>query len=266
MTNQLKRVNCSLFLDPVNSDADRYAVSIMQRWVEERKQLVENPSAGKALHENLHKHKDIYLSGLFLHLLSPALTRQLATVLSPSNVTMATLGQKLEMCGLVLPNKGQDAATSTARSADVEQELVQLRQTMMSQLAEVSDQVSATAQVQAETLTDAMAQLQQQAPASATAELDPAALEQALTSMKGHLVAELSEQIRKDMAAQLKAQSQAAEIAELKALLSAQNQLIRAMQHSGVAAPAVAATPAEPEMNLSEQIANVRKIKKKGLF
>ncbi|PSW12169.1 hypothetical protein C9I98_23555 [Photobacterium sanctipauli] len=259
MTNQLKRVNCSLFLDPVNSPADRYAVGIMQRWVEERKELVSNPSAGTALHRNLHMHKDIYLSGLFLHLLSPALTSQLAEVLSESNVNTAMLAQKLKQCGLVLPS---EAAAEPVQPAPLElsPQILELTSDLKSELAAVKQEVQhgvgqMMSQVELQAQAERQAQADAQAQAQQPAALDPALLQETLASLKA------------DIAAELKQQSQAAEIAELKAMISAQSQLIRSLQHNqSQAANTAPAKDKAPEVNLSEQIASVQKIKKKGLF
>ncbi|MGF1726647.1 hypothetical protein [Photobacterium nomapromontoriensis] len=241
MTNQLKRVNCSLFLDPVNSEADRYAVSIMQRWVEERRLLVETPSAGKELHHNLHRHKDIYLSGLFLHLLSPALTSQLSGVLSEQNVHMETLAQKLKMCGLVLPE--QAAIATTESPTGLSDELARFQQSLSTQLDSLHHAVAKPADDN-----------------GSVAESVQTELADFKTALKAELVTQL--------ASEMKAHSQAAEIAELKALISAQSQMIRALQHSGVTATSSADSVAEQEAgpNLSEQIASIRKVKKKGLF
>ncbi|WP_299019623.1 hypothetical protein [uncultured Photobacterium sp.] len=103
MSSQLKRVNYSIYLNPVNSLSDRYAVAIMQKWVNERKDMLDNPEAGMDLHNSLHMHKNIYLSGMFLHLLSPALAAGLSSCLGDDTIKMATLKQHLDACGLVVP-------------------------------------------------------------------------------------------------------------------------------------------------------------------
>ena len=296
MTNQLKRVNCSLFLDPVNSDADRYAVGIMQRWVEERRQLVETPSAGKELHHNLHRHKDIYLSGLFLHLLSPALTSQLSATLSENTIHMETLAQKLKMCGLVLPNPEADAASAQALQAQQHQqemlreELARFQQSMASQLnglqQTLTTSIAASMDASMEAIEASAAAVAQSGAQSVEADDQGEALAAALAAFKADLGNELGQALRggltgditeavvspliRELQAQHQAhsQSQAAEIADLKALISAQSQMIRALQHSGVKASVTAEPAAAPasEPNLSEQIASIRKVKKKGLF
>lgn len=243
MTNQLKRVNCSLFLDPVNSEADRYAVSIMQRWVEERRLLVETPSAGKELHHNLHRHKDIYLSGLFLHILSPALTSQLSAVLSEQSIHMDTLAKKLKMCGLVLPGQATTAVAAESQTG-LSDELARFQQSVSTQLDSLHSAVTKPAD--------------DNGAAAAN-------VQEGLAEFKAELKAELVAQL----ASEMKAQSQAAEIAELKALITAQSQMIRALQHNGGVKAGASAEPAAEQdsgPNLSEQIASIRKVKKKGLF
>lgn len=296
MTNQLKRVNCSLFLDPVNSDADRYAVGIMQRWVEERRQLVETPSAGKELHHNLHRHKDIYLSGLFLHLLSPALTSQLSATLSENTIHMETLAQKLKMCGLVLPNPEADAASAQALQAQQHQqemlreELARFQQSMASQLSglqqTLTTSIAASMDASMEAIEASAAAVAQSGAQSVEPDDQGEALAATLAAFKADLGNELGQALRGGLTAditeavvsplirelqaqhQAHSQSQAAEIADLKALISAQSQMIRALQHSGVKASVTAEPAAVPasEPNLSEQIASIRKVKKKGLF
>ncbi|MCG7584068.1 hypothetical protein [Photobacterium sp. OFAV2-7] len=103
MSSKLKRVNYSIYLNPVNSLSDRYAVGIMQKWVNERKDMLDNPDDGLNLHNSLHMHKNIYLSGMFLHLLSPTLSAGLANSLGDDSIKMATLKQQLDACGLVVP-------------------------------------------------------------------------------------------------------------------------------------------------------------------
>lgn len=299
MTNQLKRVNCSLFLDPVNSDADRYAVGIMQRWVEERRQLVETPSAGKELHHNLHRHKDIYLSGLFLHLLSPALTSQLSATLSENTIHMETLAQKLKMCGLVLPNPEADAASAQALQAQqaqqhqqelLREELARFQQSMASQLnglqQTLTTSIAASMDASMEAIEASAAAIAQSGAPSVESDDQGETLAATLAAFKADLGNELGQELRGGLTAditeavvsplirelqvqhQAHSQSQAAEIADLKALISAQSQMIRALQHSGVKANVTAEPAAVPasEPNLSEQIASMRKVKKKGLF
>ncbi len=103
MSSKLKRVNYSIYLNPVNSLSDRYAVGIMQKWVNERKDMLDNPDDGLNLHNSLHMHKNIYLSGMFLHLLSPTLSAGLASSLGDDSIKMATLKQHFDACGLVIP-------------------------------------------------------------------------------------------------------------------------------------------------------------------
>lgn len=103
MSSKLKRVNYSIYLNPVNSLSDRYAVGIMQKWVNERKDMLDNPDDGLNLHNSLHMHKNIYLSGMFLHLLSPTLSAGLANSLGDDSIKMATLKQQFDACGLVIP-------------------------------------------------------------------------------------------------------------------------------------------------------------------
>ncbi len=69
--------------------------------------------------------------------------------------------------------------------------------------------------------------------------------------------------MQQNLAAEIKAHSQRREIAELKALLKTQNQLIKSLSN-GQPLPEI--EKSEPELDLSEQIASIQKVKKKGIF
>jgi len=230
-SNQLKRVNYSIYLDPVNSNADRYAVGVMQGWAKDRKEMMSDPSAGVALHYSLHMHKNIYLAGMFLYLLSPALSNALAGSLTEERIKIDTLEQQLENCGLALPStKSSLPAFDTHALIDELKAAVNMKPLMdeIQQLkAGLIESNTETAAVQ-----------------NGLSESDIATLQQ-------------------NLAAEIKAHSQHREIAELKALLKTQNQLIKSLSN-GQPLPEI--EKSEPELDLSEQIASIQKVKKKGIF
>lgn len=229
--SQLKRVNYSIYLDPVNSNSDRYAVGVMQNWAKERKEMMSDPSAGVALHYSLHMHKNIYLAGMFLYLLSPALSNGLAGSLTDESLNMETLKQKLENCGLALPS-----SESASPALDTHALIDELKAAVnMKSLMDEIQQIKAGL-IESNTETAAVQ--------DGLSESDIATLQQ-------------------NLAAEVKAHSQHREIAELKALLKTQNQLIKSLSN-GQPLPEV--EKPEPELDLSEQIANIQKVKKKGIF
>ncbi|PSW03548.1 hypothetical protein [Photobacterium lipolyticum] len=271
--SQLKRVNYSIYLDPVNSNSDRYAVGVMQNWAKERREMMSDPSAGVALHYSLHMHKNIYLSGMFLYLLSPAMSNGLAGSLSEDNIKMETLKQQLENCGLALPSSesaspaiDMHALISEMKAAVDMQPLLSEIQQLKAELADLKATEPAVPAVDTEALVGEL-----------RAESDISPLIAEIQQLKKELLESkdvaaesqnaLSESdlatLQHNLSAEMKAHSQHREIAELKALLKAQNKLIKALSN-GQPLPEI--EDPEPEMNLSQQIASIQKVKKKGIF
>ena len=68
MSSQLKRMTFSIFMDPGALESDRYAAGILQSWYQRARKIqddVEEFDFSKS-----RFHKDIYLSGMFLYVLS----------------------------------------------------------------------------------------------------------------------------------------------------------------------------------------------------
>jgi len=332
-SSQLKRVNYSIYLNPVNSLSDRYAVGIMQKWVNERKDMLDNPDAGLDLHNSLHMHKNIYLSGMFLHLISPALSAGLATSLGDDSIKMATLKQHFDACGLVIPmapsqtpdisrqdidaikaavdmtplfneiqslrddlrqasednlrhvsqsserenelllsqQKTQQELAETQRTLvrlggesserenelllgqqKTQQELVETRQTLISLCSELAESVSSGAGQPADDATT---------PEVIAPEVTaPEATEPGITPVTPDMT-----ELQQALTEEIRANNQKREIAELKALIKAQSQLIKSLS----LAPATDAAKdpsSEDEPDLTTTIANMQKVKKKGLW
>jgi hypothetical protein len=96
MDSTLKKVSYSVFLDPTQNESDYFAYKIMQKWAKQQKQFAQDPSAAVQLHNQIHIHKDIYLSGLYLHQLKPELAKALASGLSKDTINNKTLNSLLE--------------------------------------------------------------------------------------------------------------------------------------------------------------------------
>lgn len=333
MSSQLKRVNYSIYLNPVNSLSDRYAVGVMQKWVNERKSMLDNPDAGMDLHNSLHMHKNIYLSGMFLHLLSPALSAGLSTCLGDDTIKMATLKQQLDACGLVVPMaSGQPSDISrqdieaiksavnmtplfteiqslrddlryaseenlrhVTESAEREkelllsqqktqQELTETRQALMTLSSESSEREQALLQNQQETqqelaetrqtlvnlcteLAESVSSIEiPSAAATPTAPEAPVVPEMPVVTEPSSEAAlpDFSE-LQETLTDEIRATNHKREIAELKALIKAQSELIKKLSVAPLAG-APAEKPAEEEQDLTETIANMQKVKKKGLW
>lgn len=312
MSSQLKRVNYSIYLDLVKSQSDRFAVGVMQKWVDERKQLVENPSDAAALHSSLHMHKTIYLAGMYMYLLSPVLSQGLVDNLGKDTVDIPTLRRQLEICGFQLDGAESsdisgmleqlqgavDLSSVNQGLAQLQQSVVQLGQAQCEDQARRENQASSE-ECTAETdlseaslmaVTQAM-QAQFRPLHSQLMEVEARLSGQDCTSTeKAEIIRAMSEQQAialdqqtqqlEEIKALLEAQKQASalasaqaenaekvsqEMAELKAMLKAQTQMIRNLSLNAPAAEPKA-TPQDNEADLSQRIANVQKIKKKGLF
>ncbi|WP_394245446.1 hypothetical protein [Vibrio astriarenae] len=96
MDSALKKVSYSVFLDPTQNESDYFAYKIMQRWAQQQKQFAQDPKAAVQLHNQIHVHKDIYLSGLYLHQLKPELAKALASGLTQDTINNQTLTAMLE--------------------------------------------------------------------------------------------------------------------------------------------------------------------------
>ncbi|MGF1691440.1 hypothetical protein [Photobacterium kagoshimensis] len=306
MSSQLKRVNYSIYLDLVKSQSDRFAVGVMQKWVDERKQLVENPSDAAALHSSLHMHKTIYLAGMYMYLLSPALSQGLVDNLGKDTVDIPTLRRQLEICGFQL-----DTAASTDISgmldqikgavdfSSVNQGLAELQQSVMhlSHLerdaqAESAEQtaeadlseaslmaVTQAMQVQFQPLQAQLMEVEGRLSGQDSTSTEKAEIIRAMAEQQAIALEQQNQQLA-EIKALLEAQRQASELAaaqaasaekaaqemtELKAMLKAQTQMIRNLSLNAPAAELKAA-PQDNEPDLSQRIASVQKIKKKGLF
>ncbi|WP_087017112.1 hypothetical protein [Thaumasiovibrio subtropicus] len=99
MASRLKRISYSIFLDPLNNPSDLYASQIMHQWAKARQAPSSNQSTLEK-HNAIHVHKQVYLSGLFLHLLSPEMTQRLSLQLTEEQITPDTLFNTLEGAGL----------------------------------------------------------------------------------------------------------------------------------------------------------------------
>ncbi|MCG6215879.1 hypothetical protein [Vibrio furnissii] len=91
MSNRFKRVSFALYLDPKQSSADNFAFNTMLGWSKKRQELAADATAAMELHQLVHIHKHIYLSGLYLHSLKPELAMSLASALSTESINTQSL-------------------------------------------------------------------------------------------------------------------------------------------------------------------------------
>lgn len=262
MSNQHKRVNFSIFLDPINSKSDRYAYSLLGKWVKERKALATDPMAAAKLHHRVHMHKDIYLAGVYLYLLSPHLCEQLTASLSEETVNLETLKHHLSECGFHADNKSAssletqclDTLKALFDPALLQQELEDIK----AQLADLSKsgQCLSPNEVSVPGLEEALTKLRGMSDKLLPAMRGMDEMLTGLHSMKKELVAEIH---------QLSLQQ---DIAQLKSMLTQQNALLRNISSGKVSVSKMDSDEdvAPSGEALTKKVALVKKLKSKGVF
>lgn len=131
-SGQTKRVNLTLHLNPGDSLADLRTVRQLQQWYDSLK-----PADGKrddATMEIRRFHRNNYLAGLQLQLLSPKLCQHIAESMGREALTLAELVGELIRCEL-LP-EGTPTGTP-ARDEFSKQQLAQLEQMLRTTLPEL---------------------------------------------------------------------------------------------------------------------------------
>ncbi len=91
MNKRFKRVSLAIYLDPLQSIPDSFAYNTFIGWSKKRKELAADATAAMELHQLVHIHKDIYMSGMFLHCLKPELATSFAAALSNDAITEESL-------------------------------------------------------------------------------------------------------------------------------------------------------------------------------
>ncbi|WP_417350177.1 hypothetical protein [Ferrimonas sp.] len=97
------RIRCSFTLEPEQHQSHNHAVERLRQW-QQREKSLESDSQVQLARRNAF-HRDLYLSGLFLHQLSPQLTAQLSARLGEPNPD-AALQQCLSNAGLLQSGEG----------------------------------------------------------------------------------------------------------------------------------------------------------------
>jgi len=113
-----KRLSLLLNLNPTISEADRYAIGVLQRWYRQAKRSHADPADLEASVKGFHR--DIYLAGLFLHQLNAGFSRQVANALTEQQVSLPTLLHLLNSSGFAVSEK------ACAPSEFSHQQLIQL--------------------------------------------------------------------------------------------------------------------------------------------
>lgn len=126
MRSRFKKVSLALYLDPTQSAADHHAYQTMLGWANRRKTLAVDSAAAIELHQLVHIHKDIYLSGLYLHDLKPELVKSVAAALSADSVNSDALLAILKAHHIIEAPSADKQTPATAQLGAIEQQLAGL--------------------------------------------------------------------------------------------------------------------------------------------
>lgn len=122
---QIRRVNLSLHLTPTQSRADLRAMQQLQKW----HQSVDNAASIDDTNMEIRTfHRNVYLAGLQLHLMDPALCRHVAESLGREELTLA------ELLGELMPSEAEDSsAEHLAQLQKIHAEIAALKPLMEQQ-------------------------------------------------------------------------------------------------------------------------------------
>ncbi|MGF1720360.1 hypothetical protein L4D20_10025 [Vibrio kyushuensis] len=245
MSDRLKRISYSIHLDPLNNPADLYASKVLHQLADKQKKLCSDSieDSGLALHEAKNVHKNIYLSGLFLHLLNPELSQHLSAQLTEQQITGFTLEKTLQGLGYNLSN--QDLESHDALNAERFETLATtICNRVAKEAALTREHVASIPESSTKGNVDNISNIDSD-------------IIMATKGQNDHLI---------DMV-----NAQAKELTELKKMASDQHQLISSLTKSissGQTQNLKKTVEEEsfPVIDLNERLAHVQRVKKKGLF
>ncbi|WP_241658110.1 hypothetical protein [Aeromonas sobria] len=252
MSSQLKRMTFSIYMDPGALESDRYAVGVLQNWYQRARKIQD--SSEEFDFSRSRFHKDIYLSGMFMYVLAPNLCKAIANALGPEQVSMTTLRHAFASCGFNLGEVAGDAQPAADAMIDE----------IVARLAPQLGQRDTTSLVD-----EIVSRLGEQQPAEMWDELRqglPAALDhdQLAEAIAGKLPLTGAEQDLAPLASSIQLLSR--QLEEQSRLIREQHRLIQRLASAPARQNAVG-TEAEPLIeDLSSQVANMKKVKAKGIF
>lgn len=238
MSDRLKRISYSILLDPLNIPADRFASKVLHEWADKITSLASSAESSLEIHDAKAIHKQVYLSGMFLHLLNPELSSRLSIQLTDEQITVETLLAALESLGLHDSTASQTTGTGMLNADS---------------LAKMEEALTEHIKLESQLTRE---QLNEQHEQSSDARDDTIAdIVLATKGQNDHLI---------DIV-----KSQATQLTDLKSLVQAQTQLIQSL--SLTSSSSTVTKPANsdektPVIDLNERLAHVQKIKKKGIF
>ncbi|WP_298439599.1 hypothetical protein [uncultured Ferrimonas sp.] len=155
-----KQIRCQFTLDVDTNPAHDYALVVLRQWLKQQEQCHANDENAVAVSEF---NRQIYLSGLFLHLLDSGLPATLADSFGPTQVQLSTLCDQLDL-------------SPRANLGGGESQLPQQLPQQLAQLLQQQQQLQQQLQQQNQQLTEQLQSLQQQlAGAQLSAAVTPSA-------------------------------------------------------------------------------------------
>lgn len=119
----IRRVNLSLHLTPEKSRADLRAMQQLQRW---HQSMNQSDSIDDSNMEIRAFHRNVYLAGLQLHLMDPALCRHVAESLGREHLTPAELLSELQPQE-VLADRSDTASEHLSQLHKIREEVAALK-------------------------------------------------------------------------------------------------------------------------------------------
>ncbi|MNO57192.1 hypothetical protein D3C76_477230 [compost metagenome] len=270
MSSQLKRMTFSIFMDPGALESDRYAAGVLQSWYQRARKIqddVEEFDFSKS-----RFHKDIYLSGMFMYVLAPSLCKAVANAFGPEQVNFETLRHVFASCGFALGEGTAPAVSDTTIDEIVARLVPRLGQDNSARMVE--EIVQRLGQLQAMPSSDHLvdeivSRLGEQQPTELWDELRqglPAPLDHDLLAetIAGKLPVAAAGQDLAPLASSIQLLSR--QLEEQSRLIREQHLLIQRLA-SAPARQGQTGAEAEPLVeDLSSQVANMKKVKAKGIF
>ncbi|MDM5129859.1 hypothetical protein OB962_02425 [Aeromonas piscicola] len=272
MSSQLKRMTFSIYMDPGALESDRYAVGVLQNWYQRARKIQDG--AEEFDFSKSRFHKDIYLSGMFMYVLAPNLCKAIANALGPEQVSLTTLRHAFASCGFNL-GEGSSAAPPAADvmiDQIVARLLPQLGQgdnaSLVDEIVHRLGQQSSTS-AQDNLVDEIVSRLGEQQPTELWDELRqglPAPLDhdQLAEAIAGKLPSAAVEQDLVPLQSSIQQLSR--QLEEQSRLIREQHRLIQRLA-SAPGRQVTTVGEAEPLIeDLSSQVANMKKVKAKGIF
>ena len=234
------RIRFNVGLEPELFDSHSYAIQCLRLWQQEEK--ARNDETDIVLQRRIQFHRDLYLSGLFLHELAPQLPSMLTQTLLQDRVNCQTLASQLSSVGLSLQPAGENG----------------LSDKQWQKLTAMLEEASLPSQpVETQNLTAIEQQLQQ-------LQLQVEHGQEQISNMLNHLPEATSSQPQTDLTAQFDQLKQGQDklMAQMKSLTS---------QLAQVSATSLANHSANDDSNqetpsLETQLERARRVKSKGLW